>query len=126
MFGKNKGKYLVGKVKDYEKRKVWFFGNFAESDLLKSDLVEIAQQDISNKTPDLSDTHIHKKSVEINIVLSGRVDLKINNKKVTVDAGEFYVVWPYSEVSELGATENTKLIVVRAPSISSDKYQTSK
>lgn len=118
----NKGKYKVGKISDYDKSKGWFFGHFADDKLLKSDLVEVAWQTISNKIASPEDKHIHNSSVEINIVLSGEVRVIINGERVTLHKGEFYIIWPETMVEDVEASEATELIVVRAPSIN-DKVQ---
>lgn len=118
----NKTQYFVGKVSDFEKRKGWFFGHFAEEPLLNSGLVEIAFQNISNKQASPADKHLHQKSVEINIIISGNVSLEINGKSFSVGSGEFYVVWPEAVVSNVSADQNTRLVVIRAPSIN-DKVQ---
>jgi hypothetical protein len=39
---KYKGKYKVGKVTDFVKKKGWFVGHFADDELLHFDLVEIS------------------------------------------------------------------------------------
>ncbi|MGH7203394.1 MAG: hypothetical protein ACREHC_03050 [Candidatus Levyibacteriota bacterium] len=117
MLDKNKGKSFVGKVSDYQKRKGWFFGNFADNGLIKSDLVEIAWQNISEKEASPEDKHIHTSSVEINVVISGTVNADINGKHFTIQKGEFYVIWPETVIENLSAGEDTQLIVIKAPSI---------
>jgi quercetin dioxygenase-like cupin family protein len=116
------GEFFVGKVADFEKRKGWFFGHFAAEELLRSDLVEVAWQDISGKRGDPGDKHFHKNSVEINILISGWVRIIINGERVRLERGDFYVVYPYAVVEEIEAGENTELIVIRAPSLPGDKY----
>ena len=69
----NKKKFSIGKVKDYSQQKGWFFGYFMTEQALKSNLVEVAWQDISNKQPSPEDKHFHKQTIEINIVISGEV-----------------------------------------------------
>ncbi len=113
----NKGRYVVGKVADFAKRKGWFFGHFADDDLLRSDLVEVAWQDISGKEASADDRHYHTDSVEINIVLSGKMRFTLNNEFVEVSAGGFYVVWPETVIANLEADDNTELIVISAPSV---------
>jgi len=115
-------KYFIGKVGDHIQKKGWFFGRFMEEELLRSDLVEVAYQDISDKNPDHNDWHYHKKSLEINIVISGQATFKINGEKVKVGEGEFYVVYPYTTIEEFSTSPNTKIIVVRAPSVAGDKF----
>lgn len=113
----NRGKFKVGKISDYSKINGWFFGHFADEELLKSELVEVKWQNISNKKASPEDKHLHKDSVEINIILSGEVRVTINEEKFTLYKGEFYVVWPESVIKDIEASENTELIVIRAPSI---------
>lgn len=118
----NRNKYKVGKVSDFSKNKGWFFGNFADNELLQSDLVEVAWQNISNKTSLKEDKHIHTSSVEINIVISGEIKITIGGRHHTLHKGEFYIIWPETIVENVEASNNTELIVVRAPSIN-DKVQ---
>jgi mannose-6-phosphate isomerase-like protein (cupin superfamily) len=118
----NDKKYFIGKISNYTHKKGWFFGHFMEEPLLQSDLVEVAYQDVSNKKADPKDWHYHKKSLEINIVISGEAKFKINGESVTVGEGEFYVVYPYTSIEDFSTSNNTKIIVVRAPSIVGDKF----
>lgn len=115
-------KYFVGKIGDYVHKKSWFFGHFMEEPLLRSDLVEVAYQNVSDKKADPADRHYHKKSIEINIVISGQAKFKINGESVTIGEGEFYIVYPFSVVEGFSTSPNTKIIVVRTPSISGDKF----
>lgn len=118
----NRNKYFIGKVKDYAKRKGWFFGHFMDEKLLKSEKVEVAWQDISNKKPEKNDKHYHKSSVEINIVISGWVKAGINGTTSMINPDEFYIVYPYATVDSIEAGENTQLICIRAPSLPDDKF----
>lgn len=115
-------KYFIGKVGDYAHKKGWFFGHFMEEPLLRSDFVEVAYQDVSDKKVDPKDWHYHKKSLEINIVISGQAKFKINGESVTVGGGEFYVVYPYTTIEEFSTSPDTKIIVVRIPSVPGDKF----
>ena len=113
----NKGKYKIGKVSDFVKSKGWFFGHFAQDELLQSDDVEIAWQKIFTKKALPEDKHYHRDSVEINIVISGEVRITINREKHILHKGEFYIIWPETIVEEVEAGEDTELIVVRSPSM---------
>ena len=117
-----KGKFFIGKVKDFSKRKGWFFGQFMEEGLLKSDLVEVAWQNISNKKPNPQDKHFHKKTTEINIVISGWVKITLNGKQHKVEKGEFYILYPYTVIEAVEAGNDTELIVISAPSAADDKF----
>jgi mannose-6-phosphate isomerase-like protein (cupin superfamily) len=117
--------FFVGKTKDFAKRKGWFFGHFADEPLLRSDLVEVAWQDISGKLPEPKDRHYHRASVEINIVIRGTMRLRIEEREVTVKSGEFFVIWPETMVDQVEADQDTEVIVVRAPSLEEDKVTVS-
>jgi mannose-6-phosphate isomerase-like protein (cupin superfamily) len=114
---KNKGKYKVGKVTDFAKKKGWFFGHFATDTLLHSDLVEVGWQNVSNKKIADEDKHLHTSSVEINIILSGDVHVSINGNMHHLEKGDFYIIWPESILDSLETSIGTEIIVVRAPSI---------
>ena len=83
MLDRNKGKYIVGKISDYAKREGWFFGHFADNELSKSNVGEVAWQKISGKQAVPEDKHLHTSSVEINIVINGEVSLTFNGKDFT-------------------------------------------
>lgn len=111
----NKKQFFVGNVADFSKRKGWFFGHFADEELLKSDLVEVAWQEIKDKLPQPEDRHYHTGSVEINIVISGEVMVTINDTAYQLKKGEFYIVWP-EEVVDAFEAKDAELIVLKAPS----------
>lgn len=124
MMNKNKGRFLVGKTSDYEKGKGWFFGDFADNTLLKSDLVEVALQNISRIHPSPSDKHFHTSSVEITVVISGMMSADINGEHFVIHKGEFYVIWPETTIENVAAEEETQVIVIRAPSINDKQHIT--
>jgi mannose-6-phosphate isomerase-like protein (cupin superfamily) len=115
-------KYFVGKISDYIQKKGWFFGHFMEEELLRSDLVEVAYQDVPDKKADPEDWHYHKKTVEINIVLSGSATFKINGETVKVEKEGFWVVYPGTVIEDFSTEKDTKLVVIKAPSLPNDKF----
>lgn len=117
MLNTNKGRYITGRMSEYAKRKGWFFGHFADNDLLKSNLAEVSWQKISGKQAVPEDKHFHTSSVEINIVINGEVSLTIDGKDLTFHKEDFWVIWPETIVEKVRASDNTELIVIRAPSV---------
>jgi quercetin dioxygenase-like cupin family protein len=113
----HRGKFIVGKISDHARRKGWFFGHFAQNDLLRSTDVEVSWQKISGKIPEANDKHLHSSSVEINIVINGKVTLSINGKNFSFYKEDFWVIWPDTIVKNVQAGENTELIVIRSPSV---------
>ncbi len=103
----NENRYFVGKVQDFSKRKGWFFGAFMDEPLLQSDLVEVGWQHLSNVKPSPDQKHFHKESVEINIMLTGWMEITINGNQHRLGPGDIYIIWPYTVVDELTTGEDT-------------------
>lgn len=119
----NRRRAFVGTVADHEKNKGWFFGAFVDNPLLRSNLVEVAWQKLPNVTPSPDQEHFHRATVEINILIKGSMTLHIDGERHQLEAGQCYVIWPESVVSDITTETDTELIVVRAPSLPSDKFQ---
>ncbi len=113
----NEGAYFIGSTSESAKERGWFFGSFTDEPLLRSDQVEVAWQHIPNVVPKTKECHFHRESVEITIVISGRIRVAINGTEYSLGAGEFYVVWPLTTVEMLSTDAQATLIVVRSPSI---------
>ncbi len=117
-----RGRSVVGTVSSYARDRGWFFGHFMDEPLLQSELVEVAWQKVPNVTPSPDQQHLHRRTVEINVVLSGSVRLKIDDVTHDLGKGDFYVVWPESVVSDVETDADAEVLVVRAPSVSNDKF----
>jgi hypothetical protein len=117
-----RGRAFVGSAADAAKDRGWFFGHFMDEPLLQSGLVEVALQDVPNVTPSPDQRHLHRRTVEINLVVRGAVSLKINDVQHDLRDGDFYVVWPESIVSDIATDGQATVLVVRAPSIPEDKF----
>jgi mannose-6-phosphate isomerase-like protein (cupin superfamily) len=111
----------VGRVEDYAKERGWFFGRFSDEPRLQSQLVEIAWQRVPNLVASPGQRHLHRDSVEVNIVIAGAVTVTINDTVQHIAAGGFFVIWPDSITEDLTTTANTEVIVVRAPGRRYDK-----
>ncbi len=89
---RNQNKSYVGRAADHRQKKGWFFGAFMDNELLKSDAVEVAWQQIGDTHPSSDQRHYHERSVEINVLVRGRMQLKIDDKPYDIEAGGFYVI----------------------------------
>jgi len=116
------GRSFVGRAADAAKERGWFFGHFMDEPLLQSDLVEVAWQHVPNLTPSPDQRHLHRRSVEINVVLRGKVSLKIDDLQHDLREGDFYVVWPESVVSDIATDAEAEVLVIRTPSVADDKF----
>jgi mannose-6-phosphate isomerase-like protein (cupin superfamily) len=114
---------VVGSVEATAKNRGWFFGFFMDEPLLRSDLVEVAWQKTADRAApaDADEAHFHRATLEINVVISGSIRLKINDVQHDLCKGDFLVVWPESVVSDIVRDADTEIIVVRAPSVPDDK-----
>lgn len=122
----DKGKFYIGKIKDFAATRGYFVGHFMEEKgflLLQSSKVEVAWKKFSKYTPLKQEKHTHKKSIEINIVISGWIKVEINGKKYKIKKGEFYVIHPFNVTKDLEVGKNTEMIIVKAPSVPEDKHK---
>jgi hypothetical protein len=117
-----RGRSVVGTVSSYARERGWFFGHFMDEPLLQSELVEVGWQKVPNVMPSPDQRHLHKRTVEINIVLGGSVRLKIDDVTHDLAKGDFYVVWPESIISHIETDDEAEVLVVRAPSVINDKF----
>ena len=92
----------------------WFIGNF-EPSIFKNPFFEVAHH---HHTPGQGGPkHYHKIAQELNYVLAGKV--VVNGK--TLVSGDFFLYEP-EEISDIQFLEATDLIVIKWPSVPSDKY----
>jgi mannose-6-phosphate isomerase-like protein (cupin superfamily) len=92
----------------------WFIGNF-EPSLWKTHDFEIAIQ--SYKKGDTETPHIHRIATEINVVISGEVEM--NNRKFIKD--DIIINEPGERV-EFKSLQDSTLVVVKIPCVKGDKY----
>ena len=116
-----RGLSMVGTVDTQSKERGWFFGRFMDEPLLQSDLVEVAWQKVSERRPSPDQSHMHRHTVEVNVVLNGSITLRINDVEHDLSKGDFFVIWPESVVSDITTDADTEVLVVRAPSVANDK-----
>lgn len=118
-----KKEYCIGNIKNFSNYKGWFMGQFIDSNkypLLKSDKVEIAWKKLPENFTDK--THIHKRAIEVNIVIAGWFEVIINEKKLKIIKGQFYVIYPYTTLSITKVKKGAQVIVIKFPSVKDDKF----
>lgn len=103
---------LFANIKSYKNG--WFIGNFEPTLFLTKDF-EVAHH--SYKKGFVGEPHIHKISTEYNYILSGK--LIVSNKELSI--GDIFIYEP-GEISNVVFLEDTELIIIKTPSIPSDKY----
>ena len=114
---------FVGSVDTHAQERGWFFGHFMDEPLLRSDLVEVTWQRLANREPADDQRHLHRQTVEINVVVAGTITLRINDVEHSFRRGDFFVVWPEAIVSDVTSDADAEMVVIRAPSMPGDKFR---
>lgn len=102
----------VRKITEFKKG--WFIGNFDDS-VLRTEGFEIAYATRTKGQPE--PRHYHKVAKEITVIIEGKI--KIHD--VILQAGDVFVLDPW-EITDPEILEDTKLIIVKTPSVIGDKY----
>jgi len=103
---------IVSNIDDYIKG--WFVGDFDKS-IHRTNLFEVAHH--KHKKGDPTFPHYHKLTTELNYIVQG--ELMVSGKHLKT--GDMWI-YEASEVSSVEFLSDTDLIIVRWPSIPTDKY----
>ena len=120
----NRNRYFVGNVSSFIETKGYVIGHFMGSrgfPLLETEEVEIAWKKLPEKF-DEEPPHFHRRGIEITVVISHGYELEVNGELVKLRQGDFLVVYPETFTRNVSALPNTEVIVIKAPSISNDKF----
>lgn len=105
---------LISNINKYKKG--WFVGNFFPS-IYRNDEFEVAHH--KHKIGEPTFPHFHKLTTELNYIIKGQ--LKVSGK--ILKEGDMWIYEP-NEISDVEFLTDTELIIIRWPSIPSDKYET--
>lgn len=103
----------LSKITDYVRG--WFIGNF-EPTLLKTAAFEVGV--LTHKKGEYWTPHYHKESIEYNVLISGK--MVVQGKEL--NSGDVFV-FDKREVADPIFLEDCTLVVVKIPSIPSDKFE---
>ena len=92
----------------------WFIGNF-EPSVFKNKQFEVAHH--NHPAGYVTPKHTHKLAMELTYILKGKLDIRGQ----MLSAGQMFLYEPY-EVADAIVVEDVELIVVKWPSVPSDKY----
>ena len=106
----------VTKITDYLRG--WFIGNF-EPSVLKTDQFEVGL--LTHKKGEYWAPHYHKESVEYNVLVSGKMIVQERE----LNSGDVFV-FERGEIADPIFLEDCTLVVVKVPSIPSDKFEVEK
>jgi quercetin dioxygenase-like cupin family protein len=102
----------LSKITDYVRG--WFIGNF-EPSVLKTSAFEVGV--LTHKKGEYWAPHYHKHSVEYNVLVSGKMIIQERE----LNSGDVFV-FEKGEIADPIFLEDCTLVVVKIPSIPSDKY----
>ena len=103
----------ISKISDYVRG--WFIGNF-EPTLLKTKDFEVGV--LTHKKDEIWPAHYHKESIEYNVLISGK--MIVQGKEL--NSGDVFV-FEKGEIADPIFLEDCTLVVVKVPSIPSDKFE---
>lgn len=106
----------INSIKDYVRG--WFIGDF-EPSLLRTKDFEVGV--LTHKKDEYWAPHYHKESVEYNVLISGK--MIVQGKEL--NSGDVFV-FKKGEVADPVFLEDCTLVVVKIPSIPSDKFEIEK
>ena len=92
----------------------WFIGDFEPTSFKTKDF-EVCYK--HHKKGEKWDVHYHKKSTEINYLVEGRMRLQ----DIEISSGDIFILKPY-EIADPEFLEDCKLVIVKTPSCTNDKY----
>lgn len=104
---------IVSNIKEYFKG--WFVGDFSPS-IHKNAAFEIAHH--KHKKGEPTYPHYHKVTTELNYIIEG--ELKVSGQ--ILRKGDMWI-YEAGEISDVEFLSDIELIVIRWPSIPSDKYE---
>ena len=93
----------------------WFIGNF-EPSLLKTSAFEVGV--LKHTKGEYWSPHYHKESIEYNVLISGK--MVVQGKEL--NSGDVFV-FDKGEIADPVFLEDCTLVVVKIPSIPSDKFE---
>lgn len=96
----------------------WFIGDFYDS-LFRRKEFEVAIH--KHKAGETSDGHYHAVATEINVIISGSVNIGFNGAKTQLYEDGIWVTYPYENPTVI-FLEDTKLLIIKTPSVPGDKY----
>jgi len=103
----------ITKITDYVRG--WFIGNF-EPSLLKTKDFEVGV--LTHKKGEHWAPHYHKESIEYNVLISGKMTVQ----EKELNSGDVFV-FQKGEIADPIFLEDCTLVVVKVPSIPSDKFE---
>jgi quercetin dioxygenase-like cupin family protein len=103
----------ITKITDYVRG--WFIGDF-EPSLFKTKDFEVGI--LQHKKDEYWSPHYHKESIEYNVLISGKMIIQGNE----LNSGDVFV-FEKGEVADPIFLEDCTLVVVKIPSIPSDKFE---
>lgn len=92
----------------------WFIGDF-EPSIWRNPFFEMAHH--NHKANDQTYKHYHKVTTELNYIVSGDIIVDGNN----LTSGDIWI-YEANDISDVTFLTDTSLIILRWPSIPSDKY----
>lgn len=103
---------IISNITNYKNG--WFIGDF-EPSIFQNTFFEIAHH--KHNKDEKTTPHTHKVTTELNYILKGKLNVSGNILK----SGDIWI-YEKNEISDVKFLEDSELMVIRWPSIPTDKY----
>jgi len=65
------------------------------------------------------EAHYHKEATEINLLIRGK--MKVND--IELNSGDIFILSPYEVASNITYIEDCEMVIIKTPSIPTDKFE---
>ena len=105
----------------FKKTRGYLCGCFENSPIFSKNM-EVAYVDYEELKKHIGDKHHHEKCDELTLIIKGGIEEKIKDDILKLKEGDFFFVSPGTITELKSVKKGTTLIVVKSPSIPSDKF----
>lgn len=106
----------------FKKTRGYLCGSFDGAPIFSKN-IEVGFMDYEELSKHIGDKHHHEKCDELTLIIKGGMEEKIENNILKLKEGDFFFVSPGTITELISIKEGTSLIVVKGPSIPTDKFK---
>jgi len=94
----------------------WFVGDFPSA-AFRTKAFEVCQR--THPRGEKWEAHYHKEATEINLLIRGK--MKVND--IELNSGDIFILSPYEVASNITYIEDCEMVIIKTPSIPTDKFE---
>ena len=109
-------KYKIDNIENYTETKGWLCGHFFPRESL-SHTSDLEVKFDTLKPGHTKEEHWHPRGMEILVVVSGKMEFQIDNKKHILEKGDFLLTKENVKETLLKVHEPTNIVIIKTPSV---------